>query len=194
MADVIKLEREINTLAGFTEIVRKFVQRLGDPSKFEYRGECIDLGGPVGKCTCDHPIRYVFLIHGPDGRVAPVGSECINHFASYNPNLYERLTHAKDALFEKLAQEEKDRAEALRRAELDEVKPAFDAALARFRTFIADYKERTQSYFLPYDLYALQGKLNRPPEYKRTQTYTKYYKDMAEHINQVLARHEKKVA
>ena len=62
---------------GFFEIVQKFIRRLGDPSKYTFEGDVIDLGAPTGKCTCDHPIRYVFIIKGPNGEEAPVGSECV---------------------------------------------------------------------------------------------------------------------
>src|SRR5271166_5680531 len=97
---------------AFKEIVRKFVTRLGDAREWTFDGEIIDLEFPTGKCTCDHPIRYVFVINHPDGRSAPVGSECINHFQAYNPELWEKMKHAHADFWERRKAAEKAAKEA----------------------------------------------------------------------------------
>ena len=38
------IEKRIEGIGTFQEIVGKFIKRLGDPSQYEFRGEVIDLG------------------------------------------------------------------------------------------------------------------------------------------------------
>jgi len=174
MADTSKLG---NTLS-FLGIVAKFVQRLGDPSKYEYRGECIDLGRPSGKCTCDHPIRYVFLIYNPEtGESAPVGSECINHFQSYNPELFTKLQAAVDKLERRLADEKIAQNTAKRTAEANEARPAYEAAVARATKLIEDWRAaNTWAMWLPRELWVMGESIKKGvPEYKNQVSYAKFY-------------------
>lgn len=187
------IEREIAKLDNFSEIVRKFVQRLGDPSKYEFRGEVIDLGRVAGKCTCDEDIRYIFLIYGPNGEVAPCGSTCIKHFMSYNSDLYDRLTFAHEALMRKLSEAEQARAEALRQAEKERIKPEFEAAVAEF-TELCNRIRRTapawKRFPLPYDMWKLETALKNPKEYKTTTGYIKFYKKSIEDIHAMLHKQD----
>ena len=65
---------------------------LGDARLWSYHGECVDAGRPSGRCSCGHVgLRYLFTIHGPNGRTAIVGSTCIGHFRSQNPAMVEKI-------------------------------------------------------------------------------------------------------
>lgn len=192
-----KLEKQVANATGFLGVVAKFVQRLGDPSKYEYRGECIDLGRPTGKCTCDHPIRYVFPIYNPEtGAMAPCGSECINHFQSYNPELFARLQKAVEKLERKLADEQIALNRAKRLAEADEVRPAYLEAKAKAEKYIADWKAKnTWAKYLPTELWKLQLELQKSePEYKQPVHYRKFYTRMTEFYNNTVTAHQQKEA
>jgi hypothetical protein len=180
-----------NSQSQFFEIVRKFIQRLGDPSKWTFEGEIIDLGAPTGKCTCDHPIRYVFVIHGPEGRTAPVGSECINHFQAYNPELWQKMNAALDAYWERIRATEKAAREAQQQKEAAEAKIPYETARQEAWNCINAYKQKhPASYWLPSDLYSLRCKLTAPaPQYKRTKSYITFYQRETKEMYTLIVRH-----
>ena len=183
-----KLEKQIGNTSSFLGIVAKFVQRLGDPSKYEYRGECIDLGRPSGKCTCDHPIRYVFPVYNPEtGESAPCGSECINHFQSYNPELFAKLQAAVGKLERRLADEKIALLKAKRTAEADAARPAYEVAVARATKLIEDWRAaNTWAKWLPRELWAMQESIKKgTPEYKNPGSYTKFYTRETEKLTKV---------
>ena len=171
---------------GFTGIVERFINKLGDPSKYEFRGECIDLGSPEGYCTCGHPIRYMFLIYSPENKIAPVGSECIKHFQYYSPDLFSRLQFACDKLMENIRAAEKAERDAQHLADADAIKPQYEAAVARVRAFIANYRETHR--FIPRELWDLEVDLNKGvKEYKLASAYKKYYERIIAQVNEALA-------
>ena len=174
--------------SSFFLIVQKFVTRLGDPSKWTFEGEIIDLGTPSGKCTCDHPIRYVFVIHGPDGKTAPVGSECINHFQSYNPELWGKMNAARDAFWLRIREEEKARKEAQYKIDVEKNKSLWEEARKEALAQIAAYRE-SNGFWLPATLYSLHVKLNtKVPVYKRTKTYVSFYERETKAIYLLITR------
>ena len=161
-------EKKIEGIENFQVIVAKFITRLGDPSKYEFRGEVIDLGEyGRGKCTCDHPVRYMLLIWGPNGEVAPVGCECIKHFAAYNDALYNKLEGARIGLMEALAAEEREKAEAIRQAERSKLQPAYELARRRFLAVCKMHQDNI-SYYLPRAMWVLRANLMKKVEYKTT--------------------------
>lgn len=170
---------------AFKEIVRKFIARLGDAREWTFDGEVIDLGIPAGKCTCDHPIRYVFVIHHPDGRTAPVGSECINHFQAYNPDLWEKMSKCHADYWERRNAAEKAAKEAQAQADAAAAKIPWLAVRATADQLLADRKG-----WLPAELYTLRVMLNtKLPEYKRTKTYVEFYKRETKQMAQLIYRH-----
>lgn len=109
-----QLERQADRAADAAHYAERLIAGLGDPSKYVYTGTCIDTGPWSGAhCACGMPIRYVFLILNEETREQKVvGSVCINHFAAYNPALYESLSTAAEELFARLAEERKAAKEA----------------------------------------------------------------------------------
>jgi Cu2+-containing amine oxidase len=185
------MERRIEGLENFKEIVGKFITRLGDPSKYEFRGEVIDLGEyGRGKCTCDHPVRYMLLIWGPNGEVAPVGCECIKHFAAYNDALYNKLEGARIGLMEALAAEEREKAEAIRQAERSKLQPAYELARRRFLTVCKMHQDNINLY-LPRAMWTLKADLMKKVEYKTTNGYLKFYTRMTLAIEKTLGMYER---
>jgi len=185
------IEKKIGQLENFQEIVGKFVQKLGDPSKYEFRDEVIDLleyGN--GKCTCGHPVRYMLLIWGPNGEVAPVGVECVKHFQSYNEELYRKLENARLGLYEYLAKLERERVEGIRQIEKNEVKPAFDLAKSRFLAVCKLHSERIYR-MIPRAMWLLQQELLKPKTYKLTTYEIKFYKSMVIKIEETLGMYER---
>ena len=186
-----KLEKKIAALENFQEIVGKFVIRLGDPSKYEFRGEVIDLGEyGKGKCTCDHPVRYMFLIWGPNNEVAPVGCECINHFAAYNEALYNKLEGARSGLMEALAADERKKTQARQEAERAKVQPVYELARRRFLAVCKMHQDNINRR-LPYALWVLQSSLMKNPEYKTINGYIKFYTRTILTIERTLGMYER---
>ena len=184
-----ELGKKIASIENFQEIVGKFISRLGDPSKYEFRGEVIDLGEyGRGKCTCDHPVRYMLLIWGPNGEVAPCGCECIKHFQAYNQGLFNKLENARIGLYEALAAEEREKVEASRQAEISELLPAFEFAKERFLTVCKLHKEHI-NFWLPRQMWVLEADLQKKPKYKTTNGYLKSYKRIIETIETMLGQY-----
>src|SRR5665647_2130021 len=79
--------------AGTAAYHRTLAAVLGNGADWEYRGECLDNGRSVGKCSCGHPgIRYEFLLRHKNGsRTAIVGSTCIAHFHGISEELADRI-------------------------------------------------------------------------------------------------------
>jgi hypothetical protein len=51
---------------------------MPDPREWTFEGEVADAGNLGARCTCGHPIRYVFTIRRDrDGATLPIGSVCI---------------------------------------------------------------------------------------------------------------------
>jgi hypothetical protein len=188
----VNLERKIENLENFKAIVAKFVARLGDPSQWEYRGEVIDLGEyGKGKCTCDHPVRYMLLIWSPTGECAPVGCECIKHFQAYNETLFNKLENARLGLYEALAREDREKAEAKRQAEKASLVPKYELARMKFLAVCRMHKDRI-GVFLPRAMWLLQSELlKKTPEYKTTNGYLKFYERQILAIETTLGKYER---
>ena len=186
-----KLGKRIEGIGNFQEIVGKFIKRLGDPSQYEFRGEVIDLGEyGKGKCTCDHPVRYMLLIWGPNGEVAPVGCECIKHFQAYNDKLFNSLENARVGLMEALAAEEREKTEALRQTERGKVQPAYELARRRFLA-VCKMHEDNINRWLPRSMWVLKSNLMKKVEYKTTNGYLKFYTRMTLEIEKTLGQYER---
>ena len=90
-----------------------------DPTKWEYSGDCVDAGPYGAKCTCGHPIRYVFYIT-KDDKMLPLGSTCIEttvpHLIACGANcLAEKLQAAQ----QKLKKEIRDKFAAKKKRQRD---------------------------------------------------------------------------
>lgn len=176
--------------SAFYELVSKFVTRLGDVREWTFDGEIIDLGTPSGKCTCDHPIRYVFMISHPDGRTAPVGSECIKHFQAYNPDLFAKMSAANENFWKRIREAEKARKENENQIEAEAAKVLYEEAREEANKLLTG-----RAGWLPGELYTLRVKLNtKLPEYKRTKSYIDFYKRERKAIYSLIVKYLNKEA
>lgn len=152
-------------------IVESFIMRLGDPAKYHFTGEVIDLRAPMGSCVCGHAIQYEYMISDGKQKVA-VGSECINHFAEYNVGLYNQLVKAREDFIAKRKEEEKA-AKAVQEAV--ELAPYVNAHRKMKESLKELFPNRLP--YLPYDLYSNLQYVQKVPTYKRTKSYIKWYKE-----------------
>src|SRR5271169_5134106 len=106
MTNIENLEMKKDNVSNELIYRKRFIDVLGDPSKWKYSGVCNDLAAPVGKCICGHAIRFEYQIEF-EGHKNVVGSECINHFATINPELYKDLVAADKAMQDKIKEMKK---------------------------------------------------------------------------------------
>lgn len=72
---------------------RRLAAVLGNGDEWEYRGECMVLDRPTGRCACGHEgLRYLFRLHHKSGRTCIVGSTCVGTYRGISPALVSRLT------------------------------------------------------------------------------------------------------
>lgn len=124
-----------------------FIAKLGDPTQFDHTGEVIDLVKPVGKCVCGHPIRYEYIIKNRyNGKIAKVGSECINNFQDYSPALYASLMKT----VERLKEEERKAKELEMNEKVQKVKAELSEKL---NLAIRWYKAKYGNHYAPYEIW-----------------------------------------
>jgi hypothetical protein len=186
-----QLEKRVESIENFKEIVGKFIKKLGDPTKYEFRGDVIDLKEyGRGTCTCGHPVRYMLMIWGPNGEVAPIGVECVKHFQSYNEALFGRLEKATEIIYEQIAAEEKARAEALRQAKKTDLQPAYELAKTKFLAVCKMHQDNI-NFYIPYQMYALRAELLKKRDYKTTNGFIKFYERSILDIEKTLGMYER---
>lgn len=161
----------INMGMSKLDIVGAFIARLGDPTKFYYTGQVIELPFPTGMCVCGHQIKYEYMISDGNQTVA-VGSECINHFREYNQKLYEELMKAKAGFDEKKKEDARKAREARRNAEVEKLEAEHKAIQAEIKSMFPDGYP-----WLPAELYWDLKENWRPKQYKRSTSYIKWYKE-----------------
>ena len=122
---------------------RKLLEALApDPREWTYNGEVEDAEGPVAECACGHRIRWCFIIHRErDGRVAQVGSVCVNHFAVIAPELCVSLTAAVEKLKADIAADKKKAKEAREMEKVVEAEDKFLVAIERAVEKYNSYRE-----------------------------------------------------
>jgi len=112
-----------DTLTAKADFIHTFIEKLGDVANWNHSGVVVDSGkGSTEKCVCGHPIRYLYKIDGPEGKVAQVGSECINHFKDYNESLYNALI----STVERLKEDEKKAKELLILEEVEVIRLPYE--------------------------------------------------------------------
>ena len=166
--------------------ISPFMSKMGDPRDYEYRGICIDAGRPCEKCICGHSIRYIFVVHHKtEPREANLGSECINHFQAYNPDLWQALCKAQDKLNLELKEAKRKAKEAKQDIEIDrlrsEYRRIYDILYQAYRSY------RGRGIKAPYNLWqAICGwycglvNPDNEPEYVRKHSYIKYWNKQIE--------------
>lgn len=119
---------EIQEIEGLEHSQRIAAAMAPDPTEWAYHGEVIDSGpGGGARCTCGHPIRYIFLIERErDGKKLPIGSVCIDStvpflISSGADGLADRLSEARQKLEEDLKEEKRRAREQAAEVEVQEL-------------------------------------------------------------------------
>ncbi len=186
MPDLVRQEAaNANKLA----IIEKFMARLGDARQWEYDGVVLDGGkGSRAECVCGHPIRWIFVIQkiGNPSQTANVGSECINHFAEYNPDLYQRLLAGQVDLAERIKAEKKALREAAEAAANSEAGIAWAQARALGKAVVAAVRETRN--WVDSETYELQRYLRLDRQFKTVRGRTNWLRAQADYITRQINR------
>ena len=196
---ITKLQSALVDVEAKAHYSGSLIAALGNPSEYEYTGNCIDAGAPTAKCACGHPIRYCFQIqHKQTKQLQIVGSTCIDHFAHIAPELYTALINAAQALQNQIANAKQQSKTAKDAAEVAELKKQWDEKLAQAREYIKS-KSRTETRYNYHGSYALSGRLpynlwitwtkktpKEDPEYSRPSDYKRWYKKQIDHLDRLM--------
>ena len=175
MTKIERLEDDISDRGNSLAYRKKFIDALGDPSKWEYTGNCTDLGSCCGHCICGHPIRFEFEIEYQNKKKI-VGSECINHFQFINPELYKKLVDADTKMKEKLKELKRLAKEAEQDKEIEKLKGEYGIEYEKFIGKYDSYIKQNQR--VPYDLWSARNSKTikkNPPEYTKKGYYITWY-------------------
>lgn len=94
------------------EFIKRFIDNLGDVKNWEHKGEVVELQTVSGTCVCGHPIKFLYYIEEKNThRKEALGSECINNFKDYNPEMYEALMSSQKAYKENKKKEKDEKLE-----------------------------------------------------------------------------------
>ena len=186
MIKIDRLEKRTDELARELDHRAKLMRALEpDPPEYEYTGEEPIDGGANAHCSCGHEIRWIFtVIRKRDGKIMPIGSTCINHFAAINPITFQRLNQAYDILLKKLSEAEKSAKAAAAQVKVEAAKIKFLAAYDRASTLYDNYRSRGEH--APYELWMLMASRKYSispdgvPEYTRACDYIKWYDQQAD--------------
>jgi len=198
---VSKTERKLERMANKAHYIGNLIAALGDPSEWEYTGECVDAGkDSTQKCACGHSIRYVFYIKRPrDSATNQVGSTCIDHFQGINPALYENLKQAEEKMKKRLAEMKKKAKEAKQQAEVERLEQAYKAKRQALVELYNKYRGGDTSYYARYRippwLYELFNWRRRrfipfeAPRYQRKTDYIRWYNEKIKWIDELVGKH-----
>lgn len=151
------------TIEGLYHLKRLSDLMSPDPREWEYRGDVADAGAPVAKCSCGHPIRYVFTIwHKTDGRGLPIGSVCIETSVPVLISqgagvLASALTAAVEKLKAQIEEAKKRERDALNDATAYELAKEYESLLAWCHDS-RDAMLRSRCSWLPTFLYRIPTK------------------------------------
>lgn len=162
------------------EIVKAFIDKLGNVDDWDYYGDCYTLDEVSEKCVCGHDIKIVFIIENKkQEKKEKVGSVCIENFKNYNNDLYNKL----EAANKKRIQDIKDRKKLADKIKADKeyfrLTHEINECLLEINEIIATWEEMP----LPNDLWRAKFGPDRiltscPKQYKRPQSYVKWAHQM----------------
>lgn len=159
----LKVNMKIERIEAKVAFIKTFVDKLGDVKNWEHTGNVIDYGkGSTNQCICRHPIRYGYEITDKK-RLEYIGSECINHFKDYSPELYNSLI----GTFNRLKEEEKKAKELLLNEEVQKIMIPYIEKVNK----VYEYKRKNYPgtrYINDYNLYQFIHTLRKEPK----KTYT----------------------
>lgn len=192
MTAIDKIQNEALEQEGRATHALALINALApDPSKWEYRGECVDGGGENCECACGHPIRWCFPIYF-ESQVKIVGSTCVNHFAAINPETGNLMLEKLAELEAKLASAKKEALAAQKQAEVEAIKARYEAAYdgmkARMQSYESSYTRA------PYELWQLArsskwGLPRKAPNYKRACDFIRWYSQSLARIERLWGTH-----
>ena len=94
------------------ELIKRFIDNLGDVKNWEHKGEVVELPTVSGTCVCGHPIKFLYYIEEKNThRKEALGSECINNFKDYSPEMYEALMNSQKTYKENKKKEKDEKLE-----------------------------------------------------------------------------------
>lgn len=162
-AEVRQINKTGRAAANAAHLRKLAAAMAPDPSAWTYEGEVSDGKGSNAKCTCGHPIRWIFTIRRKsDGAALPIGSTCIEtsvpFLMQHNAEaLAEQLTAAvkahQKALRVAAAAERKRARELAQDAELSALRADLQALQDFRRRAIDSYREHTGRMYVPHELY-----------------------------------------
>lgn len=128
-----KTEKKAILLNGKIEYAERIIAALGDPRKWEYRGECLEDETVSSTCACGHTgIRYLFIIHHRDtGAKEILGSTCIKHYVLINEKMAMEMADDYEKLQEKIRLQKLASKKAQDEKEVQSLVVRYEATLKR---------------------------------------------------------------
>jgi len=169
-------------MTNSVEFIARFIEKLGDVKDWDHNGIVNDLGFPKGYCVCGHPIQFEYeLINKINGKKAVVGSDCINNFKEYSPELFASLM----ATIERVKKEEKEAKLLLESAELETLKTKYNSLSD---TLVSYYHEqRSKKVWVSHDVYTMVSLVEKDiPAKKTLRGYISYLTKKIAEIEKVL--------
>jgi hypothetical protein len=150
--------------------IKSFIDKLGDVKNWNHTGNVIDLKKPTGFCICGHAIRYMYELKNNE-KLAYVGSECINHFQDYSPELFDSLNKT----IEKMKDEEKRAKELLLNEEIQKILIPYRENVIKIKKWFN--KKYEHAYCYDYPLYKSIHDLKIEPKknYKSLKSLLNWY-------------------
>lgn len=151
---------------------------LENPINWTYDGQSIDYGKTGGKCSCEHPIRYGFILNHKDGeKTAIVGSTCIDHYGECAEHIISAINNEIKNL---QAKERQAKAKQKELQQNEEIKKLLEELNEKINQFGEIYKNA--DYWIRYD-YRLCV-VTRKKTYKNLTTYIKALKNDIDHVQE----------
>ena len=186
------LARQSENLADRAAYLQPLVDRIQDGMLWEYRGEILEDASGKAACVCGHPIRYIFPIYRKDASdQCGLGSTCIGHFESINPEMYAALTAADTALKARIADAQKRAREAARQQKVEVARAEFRALYDRAHSQYAAYAEHGRR--APRPLWEVCASRNwyvpeNAPDYTRAADLIRWYQKQTAILNAHLSQ------
>jgi hypothetical protein len=165
--------------------LRQFTERHGYPGKFIFKGQCYRDSSVAGtNCRlCGHRIRFVYLVHDPAQKSAPIGSCCFKYFEKWNPRLFDELLAATLWLDATLKGVEVDTRLIAKRDKARELQKQWKALRREAVQRIREYRRATGKDWLPENLFILQEEVElRPPTKSSVRWYSSHINALTEKI------------
>jgi hypothetical protein len=155
--------------------VKQFIDTLGDVKDWHHNGVVIELPFATGMCVCGHQIKFEYVIvNSKTNRKETLGSECINHFKDYSPELYASLIASKSSFAKKKKEEINKEKEEIINKEIQETM----VTMGKYQKAINEYGLNLKGSIDDYELYniAKRNVFVKNNSYKKVSSYLKYLK------------------